>query len=134
MATKLAYYIFLRYTHPLHNYSMVTFQCFLRGNSRVTFNNIYMYIPIFFPRKRGLVFTGRYFLGYDIFGTPWMICPRIFNPITASFGLMTPKYAFYSRMRGGRGNLTKLTKLAYPVVSCTPGGSGAGASFYERIK
>ena len=80
--------------------------------------------------KRGLVFTGRYFLGYDIFGTPWIICPWIFNPITASFGLMTPKYAFYSRMRGGRGNLTNLTKLAYQVVLCIPdSGSDADASF-----
>ena len=61
---------------------------------RVYFLNIH---PNFLPgEKRGLFFTGYYFLGYDDFGTPRIIPPWIFNLITAIFGFVTPEYALYS--------------------------------------
>ena len=36
---------------------------------------------------------GYYFLGYDDFGTPWIISPWVSNLITAIFGFVTPEYA-----------------------------------------
>ena len=46
---------------------------------------------------------GYYFLGYDDFGTPWIISPWVSNLITAIFGFVTPEYALclYISVGGG---------------------------------
>ena len=90
----------------------------LKGNGGFTF---YMYIPIFFPGKKGgLFFTGYYFLGYDDFGTPRIISPWIFNLITAIFGFVTPEYALCVYIYQWEVEPNYSYQIGVSVVLCIP--------------
>ena len=55
-----------------------------------------------------------------IFGTPWIICPWISNPITAIFWPHDPRVCLIYIYTGGRGNPTIITKLAYRLFFAIP--------------